>query len=104
MLYPATYCIRTSPTGAGSNKGRYVGLRRLVTSHTTSESNATAATDAAAMIGVLYFSKKFCEELEPGPEPLELLDTCCEPVESFPPSRAATNSACAVVGFVVEMN
>jgi hypothetical protein len=89
-----------APAGAGSKIARYVGFRRLVVSQATSEINAIAATDAATMIGILYFWKN-CDELEP--EPLEL-DTCCVPVVSFPPSRAATNSACAVAGFVVEIN
>ena len=101
VLYPDTYCICMSPAGAGSNRGRYVGLRcRLATSHTTPVSAATPATAAAMKMGILYFWKKPCDVLLASSLPLP--ETCCEPVVSFPPSRVATKSACAEAGSVVE--
>lgn len=95
--YPVTCCIGMAPAGAGSYSGRYTGLRRLATSHTAPVSAATPATAAAAKMGILYFWKKL---LLPDPELLLLWR--CELVVSCPPSRAATKSAWASAGIVVE--
>ena len=98
-LYPVTCCIGMA-AGAGSCRGRYADLRRLVTRYTAARNAAIPPTAATTKMEVLYFWKKpeLLFDPDPDPDPLNV----CEPVVSFPPSRVATKSAWAAAGSVVE--